>query len=59
MMDSRAAIGSRRAFVKGIMWFPFSHLDALTENFVLFPEAKDVLFQLKKVDLGVYFPEHD
>jgi hypothetical protein len=58
-MDSRATIGCGWTFVKGIMWSPFSHLDALTENFVLFPEAKDVLFQLKKVDLGVYFPEHD
>jgi hypothetical protein len=58
MMDSRATISCGWAFIKGIMWPPFSYLDALVENFLLFPEAEDILFQLKKVNLGVYFPEH-
>jgi hypothetical protein len=58
MMDSRAAISCGWAFIKGIMWSPFSHLDALAKNFVLFPEAKDIFFQSRKVNLGVYFSEH-
>jgi hypothetical protein len=58
MMDSRAAISCGWAFIKGIMWSPFSHLDALVKNCLLFPEAKDIFFQLNKVDLSVYFSEH-
>jgi hypothetical protein len=58
MMNSRATISCGWAFIKGVMWpFP-SHLDALVENFLLFPETEDILFKLKKVTLGVYFPEH-
>jgi hypothetical protein len=58
MMDSWATIGCGWAFVKGIVWPPFSYLDALVKNSLLFPEAKDIFFQLKKVNLSVYFSEH-
>jgi hypothetical protein len=58
MMDSRATIGSRRAFVKGVMWPLSSFFDALAEDSLLFPEAEDILFQLREANLGVYFPEH-
>jgi len=58
MMNSRATIGCGWAFIKGVMWSPFSYLDALVKNSLLFPEAEDIFFELEKVSLGVYFPEH-
>jgi len=58
MMDARATISCGWTFIKGIMCPPFSRLDALVKNSLLFPEAEDIFFQLKKVNLGVYFPEH-
>jgi hypothetical protein len=58
MMDSWAAISCGWAFIKGIMRPTFSDFDALVKNSLLFPEAEDIFFQLKKVNLGIYFPEH-
>jgi hypothetical protein len=58
MMNSWATVSCGWAFIKGIMWPPRSYLDALTKGFVLFPEAEDIFFELEKISLGVYFPEH-
>jgi len=58
MMNARAAVSCGWAFVKGIMWLPFSYLNALVKNPPLFPEAKDIFFKLNKVDLSIYFSEH-
>jgi hypothetical protein len=59
MMNSGAAIGRRWAFIKNIMWPPFSYRDALVKSALLFPEAKDVLFQLNEVDLAAHLSKHD
>jgi hypothetical protein len=58
MMDSPAAISCGWTFIKGVMWPSLSRLDALVENALLLPKAKDIFFQLNKLDLSVYLSEH-
>jgi hypothetical protein len=58
MMNARVAVGRGWAFVESIMRPSFPQLDAFIEYPSVFPEPKDILFQLNEVGLGFYFTEH-
>ena len=58
MMNAGAAVDGGRSLIEGEVRTTPSCLNALVEDALLLPEAKDAIFELGEVDLGVYLPEH-